>query len=79
VLSLYGRNVVTTEGADWRMHRKITSRPFSEANNQLVHDESIQQATEMMSAWESQSTNGSVVIKYSFSQAITDVALEKRR
>jgi len=30
VLDLYGRNVVTTEGEDWRIHRRITGPSFSE-------------------------------------------------
>jgi cytochrome P450 len=63
VLDIYGRNVVTTEGAEWRMHRKITSRPFSEKNNQLVHDESVRQTIQMMASWESQSKNGSFIVE----------------
>jgi cytochrome P450 len=63
VLDIYGRNVVTTEGADWRMHRKITSRPFSEKNNQLVHEESVRQATQMMAAWQAESHNGAILIE----------------
>ena len=55
--------MLTTEGAEWRLHRKITSRPFSEKNNQLVHDESIRQATQMMASWESKSTNGIYVVE----------------
>jgi cytochrome P450 len=63
ILNIYGWNVVTTEGAEWRMHRKITSRPFSEKNNQLVHDESIRQTTQMMASWESQAQNGSLIVE----------------
>lgn len=32
-LNLYGDNVLGTEGREWRIHRKITSPPFSERNN----------------------------------------------
>ena len=32
-LNLYGPNVVTTEGADWQRHRKITGPPFNEKNS----------------------------------------------
>lgn len=32
-INIYGRNVVTTEGKEWRLHRKVTSPPFSEKNN----------------------------------------------
>jgi cytochrome P450 len=62
-LNIYGRNVVTTEGGDWRHHRKITSRPFSEKNNLLVHNESIRQANQMMKTWEDKAVDGKFVLK----------------
>lgn len=31
-MAVYGRNVLTTEGEDWRIHRKITAPTFSEVN-----------------------------------------------
>jgi cytochrome P450 len=60
VLNIYGRNILTTEGQEWRLHRKITSRPFSEKNNQLVHEETVRQTTQMMASWESKAENGTV-------------------
>lgn len=50
-LDIYGRNVVTTEGAAWRQHRKATSPPFTEKNNHLVWAESIELANAMLSSW----------------------------
>ncbi|KJX92880.1 cytochrome p450 like protein [Zymoseptoria brevis] len=50
-LDLFGKNVVSTEGANWRHHRKITSPPFSEKNNVLVWKESLTQAECMMTEW----------------------------
>jgi len=35
-VDIFGKNVVSTEGSVWRQHRKITSVPFTEANNRLV-------------------------------------------
>lgn len=55
--------MVTTEGATWRLHRKITSKPFSEKNNQLVHDETVRQAIQMSTAWESKLQNGKAIIE----------------
>ena len=63
VLVIYGQNVVTTEGATWRLHRKITSKPFSERNNQLVHDETVRQTIQMLSSWASTSQNGKIVVE----------------
>ena len=35
-VNIYGKNVVSSEGALWRQHRRITSPPFTEKNNHLV-------------------------------------------
>lgn len=51
VLDIYGRNVVTTEGGEWRMHRKATSAGFNEKNNALVFTESVSQAQGMIRKW----------------------------
>ena len=50
-VDLFGKSVVSTEGANWRHHRKITSPPFTEKNNHLVWQESLHQAQSMMSGW----------------------------
>ena len=50
-LRVFGMNVVVTEGADWRHHRKIVSPPFTEKNNHLVWKESLDQAQAMASSW----------------------------
>lgn len=50
-VDIYGKNVVSTEGAIWRQHRKITSPPFTERNNRIVWQESIHQAKMMMAGW----------------------------
>ncbi|KXS99863.1 hypothetical protein AC578_4466 [Pseudocercospora eumusae] len=50
-VDLFGKNVVSTEGANWRHHRKITSPPFTEKNNVLVWKESLEQAQSMMAGW----------------------------
>lgn len=50
-VDIFGKNVVSTEGAYWRHHRKITSPPFTEKNNYLVWQESLHQAQSMMTGW----------------------------
>lgn len=50
-VDVYGKNVVSTEGAIWRQHRKITSPPFTEKNNHLVWAESLHQAQSMVKSW----------------------------
>ncbi|KAK0720776.1 cytochrome P450 [Lasiosphaeris hirsuta] len=48
VLTMFGQNVVSTEGAVWRMHRKITSSSFNEKNAAHAFVEAIGQATGML-------------------------------
>jgi hypothetical protein len=51
MLDLYGKNVVTVEGGEWRRHRKITAAQFNEKSNALVWKESLFQAGEMIKRW----------------------------
>ncbi|EMR62178.1 putative cytochrome p450 protein [Eutypa lata UCREL1] len=51
ILSMFGENVVTTEGAVWRMHRKVTSASFNEKNAALVFKVAIEQAQGMVDYW----------------------------
>ncbi|CZT44691.1 related to cytochrome P450 3A7 [Rhynchosporium secalis] len=50
-ISIYGQNVVSSEGAIWRHHRKMTSPAFSERNNQLVWKETLDLAQTMVASW----------------------------
>ncbi len=50
-IDIYGKNVATTEGSAWRRHRKLTSPPFTEKNNQLVWTETLDQTQAMLDVW----------------------------
>ncbi|KAF2795468.1 cytochrome P450 monooxygenase-like protein [Melanomma pulvis-pyrius CBS 109.77] len=50
-LNIYGRNLVATEGSEWRMHRKLTAPSFGEKNNELVFLESLHHAQCLMRLW----------------------------
>ena len=50
-LDIYGKNVVTHEGGEWRRHRKIVSPPFTENNNRMVWMETLYQAQVMLASW----------------------------
>ncbi|RYO73973.1 hypothetical protein DL766_006226 [Monosporascus sp. MC13-8B] len=63
ILSQYGDNVLTTEGAVWRMHRKVTSASFNEKNAALVFRESIHQARGLISQWLGPDGQGNKTIK----------------
>ncbi|KAK0635797.1 cytochrome P450 [Bombardia bombarda] len=51
VLEMFGKNVVTTEGAVWRMHRKVTSASFNEKNAAFTFAEAIRQTHGMIGMW----------------------------
>lgn len=50
-LDIYGKNLVSTEGADWRMHRKLAAPSFGEKNNELVFTESLHHAKSLLGLW----------------------------
>ncbi|KAF2724239.1 cytochrome P450 monooxygenase-like protein [Polychaeton citri CBS 116435] len=70
-VDIFGKNVVSTEGAMWRHHRKITSPPFNEQSNRVVWTESLHQGQCMMASWidKDQKTTG----------ALKDVAAQAMR
>src|SRR3569833_134372 len=50
-VDIFGKNVVTTEGAAWRRHRKLVAPAFGEKNNRLVWAETIRQTRALLEAW----------------------------
>jgi cytochrome P450 len=62
LLDIYGRNVVTSEGDHWRLHRKAISPSFTEKNNHLVWRETIDQASAMLASWLGTDKKGSNVV-----------------
>lgn len=50
-LNIYGKNVVATEGSEWRMHRKLTAPSFGGKNNELVFIESLHHAQCLLRLW----------------------------
>jgi cytochrome P450 len=63
ILDIFGRNIITTEGTEWKQHRKITSRNFNESNNALVFSEACTQTQGMLRQWISPNRNGNSTIK----------------
>ncbi|KAI0009930.1 cytochrome P450 [Xylariaceae sp. FL0662B] len=63
ILGQYGQNVITLEGAAWRMHRKITSASFNEKNAALVFRESISQTHGVINLWLGSDGLGNKTIK----------------
>lgn len=62
ILEIFGRNIITTEGAEWKQHRKVSSPSFNEKNNALVFTEACGQAQSMLSKWTGVNGEGNVTI-----------------
>ncbi|KAK6358584.1 hypothetical protein TWF730_007910 [Orbilia blumenaviensis] len=62
-VNMFGRNVVTTEGPEWKFHRKVTSPSFGEKNNALVFGETIRQGKMMLKKWAGEDARGGITIK----------------
>ncbi|KAF1848269.1 cytochrome P450 monooxygenase-like protein [Cucurbitaria berberidis CBS 394.84] len=61
-LDIYGKNLVSTEGADWRMHRKLVAPSFGEKNNELVFTESLHHAQSLLGLWTGPNGNGNQTV-----------------
>jgi hypothetical protein len=60
-MNIYGENIVSSEGAAWRHHRKLTSPSFGEKNNQLVWKETLEQSQAMLESWVGPSGSGKTI------------------
>ncbi|TVY55447.1 Cytochrome P450 3A13, partial [Lachnellula suecica] len=63
IVNLFGTSILTTEGQEWKQHKKITGPSFSEKSNRLVFEESLRQAQGMIDYWSSQGNNSKKEIK----------------
>lgn len=51
ILDIFGRNIVTTEGPEWKMHRKAVAASFSERNAAYIFADSVKQTQGMIAHW----------------------------
>lgn len=51
LLAIFGSNMVSTEGAEWKMHRKGVSASFNEKSAAHIYRESIKQTQGMIAHW----------------------------
>lgn len=63
IVDIFGPSILTTEGAEWKRHRKIVAPAFSEKSNALVWKESLGQTNGMLSVWSKLEGNDSDDIK----------------
>lgn len=51
LVDIYGPNISSVVGAEWKRHRRVTASPFNERNNRLVWDEALRQAGQVGACW----------------------------
>ena len=51
VVDIFGNSILSSEGDNWKRHRKIVAPAFSEKSNALVWKESLKQANGMLNFW----------------------------
>jgi hypothetical protein len=58
IVDIFGPSILTTEGPEWKRHRKIVAPAFSEKSNSLVWKESLRQSAGMLKVWSRLDGNG---------------------
>ena len=53
----FGPNILGSEGAEWRHHRRIANPTFNESNNRLVWDTSIETIVGFFNKWTKEGKN----------------------
>ncbi|KAJ7918480.1 cytochrome P450 [Mycena leptocephala] len=62
-LDIYGKNMVSTEGADWKRHRKVANPAFNEASNAFVWMETVRVVNEWFADMDTKTkTDSSITI-----------------
>ncbi|KAE9375772.1 cytochrome P450 monooxygenase-like protein [Stipitochalara longipes BDJ] len=63
IVDIFGPSILTTEGEEWKRHRKIVAPAFSEKSNSLVWKESLRQGLGMVEVWSKLEGNTSGTMK----------------
>ncbi|CZR52843.1 related to cytochrome P450 3A7 [Phialocephala subalpina] len=51
IVDIFGTSILTTEGEEWKRHRKIVAPAFSEKSNAVVWKETLRQTDGMIKVW----------------------------
>ncbi|KAG6357695.1 hypothetical protein INS49_013574 [Diaporthe citri] len=58
LVDIYGPNISSVTGVEWRRHRRVTASPFNERNNRRVWDEALRQAAQAGACWSGSGAEG---------------------
>jgi cytochrome P450 len=56
-MDIFGRSILTSEGLEWKRHKRVVGPSFSEKSNRLVFEESLRQVEGMLDVWVSRGSN----------------------
>jgi cytochrome P450 len=56
-VKIFGQSILTSDGEDFRRHKKVVGPVFSEKSNAFVFEESARQAEKMLNFWAGQRGN----------------------
>ncbi|KAI0836655.1 cytochrome P450 [Hypoxylon sp. FL0890] len=56
ILGVFGPNIASAEGQSWKMQRRVATRCFNEANNEIVWAETLDQSNAMLRYWSSKTS-----------------------
>ncbi|KAJ6557982.1 cytochrome P450 [Mycena capillaripes] len=73
-VSIYGQHIITTEGADWKRHRKVVNPAFNEASNAFVWMETMRVVNEWFAEMD-RKTNTDPFFTIDVVEDLTQVAL----
>jgi len=73
-LSFFGPSILTTEGEEWRRHRKVVARSFGETNHRLVWQETIKIMLDLFTHWGRQG-NGDEIKVTSVRETTREIAV----
>jgi cytochrome P450 len=57
IIDIFGRSILTSEGLEWKRHKRVVGPSFSEKSNRLVFEESLRQVEGMLDVWGSRGGN----------------------
>lgn len=60
---MWGPNILITDGADWRRHRKVVAPSFSEQNNEVVWTETLRSGRQWFEHVDSGMVEGKSVVR----------------
>jgi cytochrome P450 len=71
---MFGLNIVTTEDDEWKRHRKVVAKAFTEPNNKLIWQETVDVVFDLFSMWKMEGRADEAIVE-NVSHLTKDLAL----